>query len=105
MAKVIYSVTINVDRSVLQDWLSWMRTKHIPDVMNTGCFTAYGFHRLVDPPQEDESVTFNVQYACQDYSALAYYREHHAPTLQAESTERYGSRFVAFRTILEDVAE
>ncbi len=37
---IIYNVTINIDESVHDEWLQWMQTKHIKDVLNTGCFTS-----------------------------------------------------------------
>ena len=35
---VIYNVTVSIDQAVANEWLSWMRTQHIPDVLQTGCF-------------------------------------------------------------------
>jgi hypothetical protein len=100
---VIYSVTINVHPEIADDWVRWMKHVHIPDVMATGCFKAYGFHRLVDPPTDDGTLTFNVQYACPSYEVLEEYRREHAPALQAETTRRYEGKFIAFRTILTEV--
>ena len=34
----IYNVTINIDESVHNDWLSWIKD-HIQDVLATGCFS------------------------------------------------------------------
>ena len=30
---IVYSVTVNIENEVHDDWLSWMKNKHIPDVM------------------------------------------------------------------------
>ena len=38
MGKIIYNVTVNIDDSVHDEWLEWMQTQHIPDVMSTGYF-------------------------------------------------------------------
>ncbi|MEG0918279.1 MAG: DUF4286 family protein, partial [Myroides sp.] len=35
---IIYNVTINIDESVHEQWLNWMQTKHIKEMLNTGCF-------------------------------------------------------------------
>ena len=35
---LLYNVTVSIDKSIKEDWVSWMKKKHIPDVMNTGCF-------------------------------------------------------------------
>jgi hypothetical protein len=99
---IIYSVTVNVQNEIADDWRRWMRHVHIPDVMATGCFTAFGFHELLDPTPEDGSRTFNIQYACQDLQTLQFYRQEHSPALQAEHTQRYEGKFVAFRTVLQD---
>lgn len=98
---IIYSVSVNVDALFAEEWVDWMRTVHIPEVMATGMFEEFTFHRLVDPPAEGDNLTFNVQYrarSMEDY--LAYQREH-APALQRSHSERYKDKFVAFRTILE----
>jgi Domain of unknown function (DUF4286) len=97
---IIYSVTVTMDHGIEEDWLAWMRTKHIPDVMDTGCFMAAHLHRLLDPMPETGVSTFNVQYECVGMEAYEAYVELHAPRLQTEHTLRYKDRFVAFRTIL-----
>ena len=97
---IIYSVTVTMDHGIEEDWLAWMRTKHIPDVMETGCFMAAHLHRLLDPMPEMGVSTFNVQYECVSMDAYEAYVELHAPRLQTEHTLRYKDRFVAFRTIL-----
>ena len=35
---IIYNVTCNVEKEILQDWLQWMVEIHVPDVMPTGFF-------------------------------------------------------------------
>ena len=35
---ILYNVTVSIDPEISEDWLNWMRSKHIPDVMATNCF-------------------------------------------------------------------
>jgi len=35
----IYNVTIKVDHSIAIEWLEWLKSVHIPEVIATGCFT------------------------------------------------------------------
>ena len=35
---IIYNVTVNIDESIHEEWLLWMKNVHIPDVMETGHF-------------------------------------------------------------------
>ncbi|MBV6403470.1 MAG: DUF4286 family protein [Flavobacteriales bacterium] len=96
---IVYNVTINVDAEVAEEWLHWMRTVHVPDVMATGLFLD---HRIMRVLADDEGgLTYAVQYTCADMATYERYRDGHAARLQAETQQRYGGRFAAFRTLLE----
>ena len=101
-AMIIYNVTVKIDNNVHNEWLNWMRTVHIPDVLKTGLFTENKMCKvLVD---DTDGVTYAIQYTCHGMAQLEEYQEKHAPALQAEHTEKYRDKFVAFRTLLEVVA-
>ena len=97
---IIYSVTVSIDNAVEADWVAWMRTKHIPDVMETGFFVTAHMHRLLDPAPEAGVSTFNIHYECVSMEAYETYRETKAQRLQEQHLARYKDRFVAFRTLL-----
>lgn len=97
---ILYNVTLNIEESIQDDWLIWMKNKHIPDVMNTGLFKGHKILKLKEPKPES-GITYSVQYFCDSMEKLNLYFEKKAPALQAEHTERYKTKFVAFRTILE----
>lgn len=96
---IVYNVTVKIENSVHDEWLNWMRTVHIPDVLNTGLFSENRMLKvLVD---DTDGVTYSIQYTCANMQALETYQAKHAPALQAEHTARYRDKFVAFRTLLE----
>lgn len=97
----IYNVTVSVDKSVQEDWLKWMKEIHIPEVLNTGCFTGNQIFKVLNV--NDEGETFSVQYSFQSMDDIERYQKEHAPRLQADHTERYKDKYVAFRTLLEAV--
>lgn len=101
---IVYSVTINLQPDIEADWVQWMRQTHIPDVLNTGCFSEASLHKLLIPETEDDSVSYNVQYLLVDMQQLQRYQNEFATALQAEHTARYEGKFIAFRTILERTA-
>ena len=35
---IIYNVTITVEDDIKEDWLSWMKKEHIPEVIECGGF-------------------------------------------------------------------
>ena len=99
MGKIIYNVTVNIDDSVHDEWLEWMQTQHIPDVMSTGYFLENKICKiLVD---EDSGRCYSIQYTCASMNDLQEYQKHHASRLQKIHTEKYKDKFVAFRTLLE----
>lgn len=96
---IIYNVTVKIELDVHLDWLEWMKQKHIPDVMETGCFMRNEIAKvLID---EEDGITYSIQYRCESISELNNYFESHAPALQKDHMERYKEKFIAFRTLLE----
>lgn len=97
---ILYNVTVSVDPDIHEDWLQWMKHKHIPDVLATGLFIENRLLRVLGTG-EDEGVTYSVQYTARTMEDYERYKDEFAPALQAEHTARYRDRFVAFRTLLE----
>lgn len=100
---VLYNVTVNIDASVKDEWLEWMRTVHIPEVMGTGCFVESRILRVEG--EEQGGLTYAIAYLSPSVEQYEKYQEKFAPGLQREHSERYQGKFAAFRTILHVVEE
>lgn len=100
---IIYNVTVNIDLSVHDLWLTYMKESHIPDVMKTGCFVDYKISRILSKQEDESGETYAIQYRCKSMSEYNEYTEKHAPTLQKEHSAKFQGKFVAFRTLLEEV--
>ncbi|MDA9311992.1 DUF4286 family protein [Vicingaceae bacterium] len=98
---IVYSVTVNIDSSIHEDWLTWMKNKHIPDVMDTGYFTEYRMLKVISRQEDEEGISYNIQYTCASMADLHQYQAQKAPALQKEHEARYTGKFAAFRTLLE----
>ncbi|MCB0642618.1 MAG: DUF4286 family protein [Phaeodactylibacter sp.] len=101
---IIYNVTVKVDTDIEADWLDWMKTIHIPDVMNTGLFTNYRICRILNM-HDQEGTSYAIQYTAPDMAALHRYQTQHAPALQKDHIQRYGDRAVVFRTLMEIIED
>lgn len=99
---ILYNVTVKVDPEVAQEWLEWMRRVHIPEVMATGYFESYKLLHLYGHDDE-QGITYAVQYRCKDLDTLQRYQQTEAARLQQAHAERFKGRYVAFRTILEEL--
>ena len=96
---IIYNVTVNVENEIKEEWLHWMKTIHIPEVMDTGHFVESKICKVL--VNEEQGTTFSVQYTCKNMDEYSTYKQNHAPRLQKDHTEKYGSKCVAFRTLLQ----
>lgn len=97
---ILYNVTVKINATLETEWLQWMRTTHIPDVMNTGLFINYKICKILHQ-EEDGGVTYAFQYFCKDMPTFEEYQSKHAKALQADHTNRYKDQYVAFRTLME----
>ena len=100
---IIYNVTVNVEAEIHDDWINWMKTVHITDVMNTGCFIENKICKVLSTQEGETGHTYALQYTCKSMADLDEYQEKHAAELQKDHVERYKGKFVAFRTLLEVV--
>lgn len=96
---ILYNVTINIDESVHDDWLNWMKRVHIPEVMDTGMFLENKICRIL--AEEVGGLAYSIQYLCKDMETYNKYQKEFAPALQEKHTVKYSGKFGAFRTILE----
>lgn len=99
---IVYNVTVKIDPGIHEDWLEWMRQTHIPEVLATGMFRDHRICRLLEQDESD-GFTYVIQYRTDSIEKLMAYQRDHAPALQAAHTERYRERFVAFRTVMEEI--
>lgn len=99
---IIYNVTVKIEKSIREDWESWMTGVHIPDVLATNCFTDAQLRKLLI--DEEDGITYSIQYRCSHMNDLERYQAEHAKRLQSDHTERYKGKYVAFRTLMEQVS-
>ena len=100
---IIYNVTVSVEESIKTDWLNWMKTEHIPEVMAAAVFTKAQINRVI--VQGDSNNTFAIAYTCPSMKDLHQYQINFAAELQKKHLARYGDKAVAFRTIMEVIEE
>lgn len=99
----IYNVTINIEETVHEEWLHWMRKEHIPDMLATGKFSKALMTKVL-VNEEMGGITYSVQYTTNSKETLQQYYNEDADRLRVES-QRFAGKFVAFRTELEIVSE
>ncbi|MEM0933193.1 MAG: DUF4286 family protein [Bacteroidota bacterium] len=101
---IIYNVTVNIDDSVHDEWLTWMKDKHIPDMLATGKFSHAKMTKVL-VEEELGGTSYSIQYTTKDRKTLNAYYQEDAEKLRMEALKRYADKFVAFRTELEVISQ
>ena len=99
----IYNVTINIENSIHDSWLEWMKTEHIPAMLDTRKFTK-ALMTKVQIEEEMGGTTYSVQYHTDSKATLDKYYIEDAEKLRAQG-KPFEGKFVAFRTELEIICE
>ena len=99
---IIYNVTIKVETGIAAEWLNWLQKEHIPEVIETGCFTRATVLKLLEVDETD-GPTFAIQYFAESKALYNQYIEKFAPLMREKSFEKWGNRFIAFRSVMQVV--
>ena len=101
--RILYNVTVSLEASIYAEWLTFMRTDHIPKIFATGCFSGYKICKMLD--ESADNYTIAVQYFADSLEQFELYQSQFAPTLQREYLTKFRSDAPAFRTVLHAMEE
>lgn len=93
--EVIYNVTLAVSQEVEKEWVEWMKTTHIKEVLKTKMFTKATFTKLANEE------TYAVQYFAQSKEDYLTYIDKYSANLRDKTFQKFGDKVLAFRTLLE----
>ncbi len=100
---IIYNVTANIDESIHDEWLVWIK-EHIPVVLSTGKFDKATLTRVL--VEEDMGgLTYSIQYRAYSREALDSFYKENAPKFREEVQKKFADKMLAFRTELEMIDE
>jgi hypothetical protein len=84
-----------------EEWLKWMQEEHIPEVMQTGCFTECKILKLLTEADDNEGINYAIQYTANTIDNYNQYKDQFGPILQAKTKEKYGDSVLEYRSLLE----
>ncbi|RTL51210.1 MAG: DUF4286 family protein [Sphingobacteriales bacterium] len=99
---IIYNVTSHVAAPIHETWLQWMKEKHIPMVMQSGCFYQYQWVRVLGT-DESEGYTYAIQYYAYTIQDYERYVKEHAMALGKVVQETWGENMTSFRSLMQVV--
>ena len=99
---LVYNVTTKVENNIADAWLTWLKEEHIPDLIKTGCFT-HAVVLYLTEADDSEGRTYSVQYHAANRELYNCYIEQHADTIRKKAMDKWGDKFISFRTVMEIV--
>ncbi|HEV7620765.1 MAG TPA: DUF4286 family protein [Flavisolibacter sp.] len=99
---IIYNVTVKTDNKISGAWMEWLLKEHIPEIMQTNCFTDFKVVRLLEVDDSD-GPTHAIQYFAPTKEHYNKYLEKFAAEYRKKSYDKWGSSFVAFHSLMEVV--
>jgi len=100
---IYYQINIIVKKEVESEWLEWMKTTHIPDILNTKYFISHKISKVIKPVSEDDAVVYSVVYKCESFEKYLEYSQKEAPILQKQHAEKFNGKVTAYRNVMEAV--
>jgi hypothetical protein len=97
---IVYNVTSKVVTEIAEAWLQWLTQEHAPAIVATGCFESFRVLRLLEQ-DESEGPTYAIQYLAASPEAYERYIRDFAPRFRQEGHDRWGARFISFRSVME----
>jgi hypothetical protein len=84
----------------MEGWLAWQMDEQIPAILKTGLFDSHQLFHLLDQ-DEEEGPTFVIQFFTSHLERYEQYIIEFAPAIQQAAWDKWGDRFIAFRTLME----
>lgn len=86
---LVYSVFIEINDNIEQQWISYMNTKHIKEVMRTGCFTGYQFLREAE---SNGKVKFRIDYHLHNMKKMNEFLDEYYQDLRNDINNHFGDK-------------
>lgn len=91
-----YQVKIEVKESIEQEWLNWMKTEHVPEVIATGLVKSFN---ILKSTSADQVYLFQYHFGSEE--DLNAYQTNFAPSLKEHPLKKFPNQFTAQREILK----
>nr|WP_295930833.1 DUF4286 family protein [uncultured Dyadobacter sp.] len=98
---IIYNITVNISHQAEKDWLNYMKSVHIPEILGTTLPLECKLLRLLTEI-ENEGSTYTTQFSFRTMEDFLAYQTSFQPELQERHHTLFNGQYVSFRTLLEE---
>ena len=101
--RIIYNITLKIERSIEQPWLQWLVNDYAPAIIATNCFTKFTTLKLLELDDADGS-TYAVQFLSESFEDYERYRKNFANDFSKRSFDKWGRKTISFDTVMQVVS-
>ena len=98
---IVYNITVNISYQAENDWLHYMKSVYMPEILATELPLECRLLRLLTEI-ENEGSTYTTQFTFRTMEDFLAYQTHFQPALQERHHEVFNGQYVSFRTLLEE---
>ncbi|MCF0053636.1 DUF4286 family protein [Dyadobacter sp. LJ53] len=98
---IIFNITVNISYAAEKEWLNYMKTVHIPEILATKLPLECKLLRLLTEI-ENEGSTYTSQFSFRTMEDFLAYQTHFQADLQERHHTLFSGQYVSFRTLLEE---
>jgi len=99
---IVYNISIKIEPSIEKEWLQWQKKENIPAMMSSAQFTEFRFYRLLEQDEAD-GIFYVLQFFAASEAHYEKYIEEFAGKHRQKAFDRWGDKFIAFRTLMQPV--
>lgn len=98
---IIYNTTYQIDPSVLDEALSWIRLELIPSLLSSEHLKNPRLVRVMTDDKLNHS--YSLQFEIESVEMLNDWYRKHGASIYAGLTKKYGNNLLGFTTLLENI--
>ena len=98
----IYNVTIKVDWHIHEEWLAWLKTCHIPAILDYGCFSGSKLLKLQEVDESD-GPTYAMQFFAASKADYNRYIELYANEILTIERNFWNNKMYTFGTLMQEI--
>jgi hypothetical protein len=99
---ILYNETIGIDKDVEQQFLIWLKSHYIPEVMKTNLFSEFRIYKVLSH-DDDSSTSYSVQFFSSTIEQILAFINNHSKALVDEQQRQFKDKHITFRTLLEEL--
>jgi hypothetical protein len=98
---IIFNITVNVSYAAEKEWLHYMKTVQIPEILATKLPLECKLFRLLTEI-ENEGSTYTSQFSFRTMEDFLAYQTNFQADIQERHHQLFNGQYVSFRTLLEE---